>query len=40
MLDGDLLLAAASVVVKPFGQQHHRPRLLVDKLVFQFSGPL
>jgi hypothetical protein len=32
VLDGDLLLAPAPVVVAPFGQQHHRARHLVGKL--------
>ena len=32
VLDGDLLLASASVVVEPFGQHHDRPRRLVRKL--------
>ena len=32
VLDGDLLLASASVVVEPFRQQHDRPRCLVCQL--------
>jgi hypothetical protein len=32
VLDGNLLLASATVVVKPFGQQNHRSRCLVGKL--------
>jgi hypothetical protein len=32
VLNGDLLLASASVVVKPFGQHHDRPCRLVRKL--------
>ena len=32
MLDGDLLLASAPVVVEPFGQHHDRPRRLVGEL--------
>jgi hypothetical protein len=39
VLDRDLLLASASVVVEPFGQHHHRSRGLVRKLQMQHRLP-